>query len=686
VLGDSVRLTLGSKITSASPTINLSYTPPSTASQAVQDTAGNLAAPITLLGRQGDITVSHSLDSAAPTLVADSTAAVATERQVRVIRLKFNEELDPSQLPLASAFEVNVASGGNTRSVAVSALKVLGTDVELTLASSVTEAQAGLRVLYSLPSTGNGLKDWAGNPVASFDRNVTPVDALPPVDVSSRFTSDRTLELTFNEDLAPLAAVEDNWSLTANGGAVLKPTSFTVLGRTLSLTFASAVQSGKPISLAYAAPASDATPLNRALQDTLGNDSPSFTRSLDSAGPTLVSAVTSASGLQVFLNYNEALLAPNSSGTPVVPAVAANAFLVLRGDGSRINVTNVNISGAQVQLTLASIVQPADTVSVIYNAPTPNLGVSNAALQDSSGNDAAALGGGVTGQAVVNNAAFAGSAPQLKSSSSALFNQVVMQFNEVITGNLPATSAFSVTAGTVTQTISGIARDAQDSTKLVLTLSDTIDDAGPLQLSYTPPTGASGNPLTGASGKTLGAISNQNFGELIKSTTTGADTLTGTANRVDYFLGGTGNDTLEGKGGADQFVWPDFDVAGPGGFTQTLKDFGFKKGSGVLQGNLEADTLNLSQLLNGYAQVDEAKFLRAIKNADNKLVLQIDHDGGATFEATANLLFDNVTFTTNDQLQVNGQFIAHTVNAVTNNLTLANFVEHLRLEGQLTVL
>ena len=46
VLGDSVRLTLGSKITTASPAINLSYTPPSNASQAVQDTAGNLAALI----------------------------------------------------------------------------------------------------------------------------------------------------------------------------------------------------------------------------------------------------------------------------------------------------------------------------------------------------------------------------------------------------------------------------------------------------------------------------------------------------------------------------------------------------------------------------------------------------------------------------------------------------------------
>ena len=620
------------------------------------------------------------MDTTAPTLSSGS----AITRQVSVIRLTFSEELDPSQLPVATAFLINVASGGTTRSVAVSGLKLVGTVLELSLASTVTDSSAGLQVIYTPPSTGNVLKDWAGNAVASLTSNITTVDAVAPVLVSSRFTSDRALELTFNENLAPqlVGAILDNWSLTANGGAVLKPTSFTVSGRTLSLGFATAVQSGQAISLAYAAPTSDDTPLNRALQDTSGNDSASFTRDLDSTGPSLTSATASANGLQVLLNYNEALLAPNSSGTPVVPAVAASAFVVQRSDGSRITVNSVTISGQQVQLNLASVIQPADTVTVFYNAPTASIGVNNAAVQDSSGNDAASLGSGVTGQVVTNNATMAVTQLQLGSKPN-LLDTVVVQFNEAIgTGNLPAVNAFTVKAGTVTQTITDISRDSTDSTKLILTLSGTIDDPGALLVSYTAP---SSNPVTGASGKALPTFTDQNFGQLITSTDA-VDTVSGGAGRVDYFLGSKGNDTLSGLGGADQFVWPDFGDAGPGGFTQTLRDFGFKKGSGTLQGSAEADLLNLSQLLNGYAQVDEAKFLKAVKNADNKLVLQIDHDGGSTFTPTANLLFDNITFTTNDQLQVNGQVIPHTVNGSTSNLTLANFVEHLRLEGQLVVL
>jgi len=485
VLGDSVRLTLGSKITTASPAINLSYTPPGNASQAVQDTAGNLAA---LIGPGGGITVSHAVDTTAPTLSSGS----AITRQVSVIRLTFSEELDPSHLPVATAFLINVASGGTTRSVSVNGLKLVGTVLELSLASTVTDSSAGLQVIYTPPNTGNVLKDWAGNPVASLTSNITTVDAVAPVLVSSRFTSDRALELTFNEDLAPqlVGAIVDNWSLTANGGAVLKPTSFTVSGRTLSLGFATAVQSGQAISLAYAAPTSDDTPLNRALQDTSGNDSASFTRDLDSTGPSLTSATASANGLQVLLNYNEALLVPNSSGTPVVPAVAASAFVVKRGNGSSITVNSVTISGQQVQLNLASAIQPTDTVSVFYTPPTANVGVGNAAVQDSSGNDAAALGSGVTGQAVSVTDLVAPSLLSSKAISNANTSIIVLRFSEALKSSTVLDAAnFQVSVAGVVQSITA-QEVLGDSVRL--TLGSKITTASPaINLSYTRPSDTS---------------------------------------------------------------------------------------------------------------------------------------------------------------------------------------------------
>lgn len=679
VFGDTLRLTLANKITSTSPPVLLSYTPPADTSKAIQDSAGNRAVAI---GPGGGITVPHSVDTSAPIVNTNGSDVAATDLQVREIRLNFNENLDASALPSPAAFSVNVTSGGSTSSVAVSSLKVSGSQLTVTLTTSVNDPLAGLQLRYTPPSTGNALKDWAGNRVAAFERSVATVDVLAPSLVSSRFTNNQTLELTFDEALSAQAPNADTFSLTANGGTVLKPTTSTVSGRTLTLGFGTAILSGQAATLTYTAPTNDATALNRALQDTLGNDSANLSRTLDTTGPTLTTTGTSANGLQVLLNYNESLLAPNANGTPVVPAVSTGAYVVRRGDGTGIAVNSVTISGSQVQLGLATALKPGDSLSVFYTAPTTNIGVNNAAVQDGSGNDAASLGSGVVGQAVTNNTAMAVAQVQLGSQTQAL-DKVVVQFNEAIgTGSLPAISAFTVKAGTVTQTITGIARDSTDNTKLVLTLSGTTDDPGALLVSYAAP---SSNPITGASGKALGSFTDQNFGQLLTSTSA-ADTVTGAAGRVDYFLGSAGNDTLIGAGGADQFVWPDFGSSGPGGFTQTLNDFGFKSGAGTLQGIAEADLLDLSQLLNGYTQATEASFLKAIKNADNRLVLQIDHDGGSTFTPTANLVFNNVTVNSSDQLVVNNQFIQHTVGSATSNLTLANLLEHLRIEGQLTVL
>jgi hypothetical protein len=185
--------------------------------------------------------------------------------------------------------------------------------------------------------------------------------------------------------------------------------------------------------------------------------------------------------------------------------------------------------------------------------------------------------------------------------------------------------------------------------------------------------------LKGASGKTMASF-DQAYGQLI-SGTAGDDTLNGQAGRVDYFLGSAGNDSLSGLGGADQYVWPNF-AGGPGGWRQTLKDFGFKKGSGTLQGSTEADTLDLSALLVGYADANKAQFLRFGKNSDGKLMLEVDHDGGASFSTTATLVFDNVSIDASNQVLAGGQV----VNDNGSNLSLSNVLAHLMSQGQLVVL
>jgi uncharacterized repeat protein (TIGR02059 family) len=662
VFGDSVRLTLGTAITAASPSVRLSYTPPSDSTLALQDAAGSRAAE---LGASGGISVTHSQDSTAPTLGTAASAAASVGRQPRLIRLTFTEALDASSVPAASSLSVDLSSGGSTRSVGVSAVKISGSVLELTLAETVSDTAAGLRVRYSPPAS-KPLQDWAGNDVAAFERSVTTVDAVAPTLVSSRFTSDRALELTFDETLASLGADKAAYTLTANDGAALKPVSSTVSGKTVTLTFDTAVQTGKAATLAYVAPANDATVLNAALQDATGNDSANLSYTADTTAPSLSSARTSTNGLQVELNYSESLLSANTAGT--------SAFRVFRGGGLESTVSSVSVSGSQVLLTLASALLPGETVSVFYQAPTSNIGVTNAAIQDSSGNDAASLGSGVNGQAVVNRVAPAIAGASLDSQSAAL-DRVVVSFNEAISAStLPNLSAFTVKVGGTTQAISSLSRSGND---LVIALTNPISSAGELRVAYSQP---GTNALVDSDGNAVGS-SDLAYGQVLTGTT-GSDTLNGAAGRVDYLLGSLGSDTLAGRGAADHFVWPDFGAGGPGGFTQTITDFGFKRGSGSLQGSLEADLLDLSQLLNNYTSSSTlANFLRATKGTGDKLNLEIDHDGG-TFTKTATLVFDNVTIDASNRLLINGQFISHN----SGNLLLADVISHLMTEGQLAVL
>lgn len=667
VLGDSVRLTLATPIASASPLIQLSYTPPG--NSALQDAAGNRALA---LGTSGGTTVTHSQDSLAPELGTEGSAAATVGQQPKLIRLTFTEALDAGSVPAASSLAVDLLSGGSTSSVGISAVKISGPVLELTLSQAVADPLAGLRVRYSPPAT-SPLQDWAGNDVATFDRSVATVEVVPPKLVSRRFTSDRALELTFDETLASLGAEKAAYTLTANGGAALKPVSSTVSGRTLTLTFDTAVQTGPAALLTYAAPANDPTALNQALQDATGNDSANLSHAVDTTAPELSSARTSTDGLKVELNYSESLLSPNGSGTPVIPSVSASAFRVFRGDGREATVSSVNVSGSQVQINLASALLPGDAVSVFYQAPASNIGVTNAAIQDSSGNDALSLGSLLDGRSVTNQVAPAISSALLDSQSATL-DQVVVGFNEAVTG-LPDKSAFTVKVGGTPQIISSVSRSGND---LVIALNSPISSNGELRVTYSRPTS---NALLDADSNAVGSL-DLAYGQVITGTA-GTDTLAGAAGRVDYFLGSLGSDTLSGLGGKDVFVWPDSGSSGPQGWVQTLKDFGFKQGSGTLQGTTEADLLDLSQLLDGYTSgANLAPFLRFDENAGGKLILSIDHDGGGTFAPTATLVFDNVTIDSSDRLLVNSQFISH----ASGNLTLTDVLSHLIAQGQLAVL
>ena len=110
----------------------------------------------------------------------------------------------------------------------------------------------------------------------------------------------------------------------------------------------------------------------------------------------------------------------------------------------------------------------------------------------------------------------------------------------------------------------------------------------------------------------------------------GNDTLSGGSGN-DLLLGGSGNDTLTGGLGADVFAWRLGDQGSTGTPARdVITDFNPGQG----------DALDLRDLLQGETGNPLSNYLR-FGTEDGKLRLEVDHDGGSTFEATQHIVFDN---------------------------------------------
>ena len=143
----------------------------------------------------------------------------------------------------------------------------------------------------------------------------------------------------------------------------------------------------------------------------------------DITAPSFVSAATSSDGAQVTLTYSEPL------STTTAPTTAFNVSV----DGSAASVTQATTSGTDVRLGLATSILPGQSVSVSYTAPTNNAATSNAAIQDTTGNDAASLSATpvTNNSSVINNSAlnFTGSIITVGSGDSIPEGIVTADFN-----------------------------------------------------------------------------------------------------------------------------------------------------------------------------------------------------------------------------------------------------------------
>ena len=190
-------------------------------------------------------------DFAGPTL---ESAGAGGDRLVLI----YDEALDETSAPAPGAFSVTVADS----SWNVTDVSVVGSQVALTLASSVAEGQA-VALSYTVPTTG-AIRDSLGNVAAGFvDREVT-VDATDPILTEAAVVGDR-LVLTYDEALDEASTPAPGAFSAAVADSLRGVAGVSIAGMTVTLTLASPVAAGETVTLNYTVPGVGA------IRDWVGN-------------------------------------------------------------------------------------------------------------------------------------------------------------------------------------------------------------------------------------------------------------------------------------------------------------------------------------------------------------------------------------------------------------------------------
>ena len=315
-----------------------------------------------------------TMDTTAPTFFSAATSADGTQ-----VILTYTEALDGINKAATTAFAVNVGGSPST----VSSVSVTGSTVVLTLASAVTNGQA-VTVGYndlSLNDDANAVQDSAGNDAITLaSTNVSNIVANIPPSLSTTPVQNTIASTAFSIN-----------------GSTSNVTAVNVNGNTVELTLVNTVSLASTISLMYTAPSDT----NKTIQDSKGNDAASvstaitvpvggtYTATVDTLAPTLISAALSTDRTKVILTYSESLY----SATPPTPAkftvtAGADASTFTNQPISSASVSAANPHTVELQLSAAiAITSPFVTVSYLNGTSDPTLG-NPTSVQDTTGNDA----------------------------------------------------------------------------------------------------------------------------------------------------------------------------------------------------------------------------------------------------------------------------------------------------------
>ena len=473
VSGSAVTLTISPALAEGA-TVTVKYTQPTATEARLKDAdQGNL--PVAT----GTYAVTNRTDTAP---VVDS----ATVNGASLV-ITFDQALDSTSKPAASAFTVSV--GGSARTVSNVALS--GKVATLTLATAAIHSDA-VTVQYTPPSN-NALRDATRNQVVAFGPITVQNQTPRPLPVVSSVTgSGSSVAITFSDTLTANSSLPKTAFTFTPAKTV---SSASASGSAISISLASALADGEAVRITYTLPTTAADRIKAADGRDVAAFNLNVTNNTDTA-PTLSSAVTNTTGTALTLTFNESLLETNS-GKPVV-----SAFTVTGAPA----VTVVSVSGTTATLTLSPALAEGATASVGYSAPA--IGQARFADADQGGLPVATFSMSIDNRAdtapVVSSADISGMA-------------LTLIFDQALDGDsVPASSAFSVSLDGTAVSVSAI---TVSGSSIILTLSSSPTPSTTVKVSYTQP---AMNPLRDSSQLNVASFSNLAVANRTMPSATGA--------------------------------------------------------------------------------------------------------------------------------------------------------------------
>ena len=319
----------------------------------------------------------------------DDTAPMLSSASVTgtTLTLTYDEALDGSSTPVPGDFTV---SGGD-RVRAVTAVRVNGSAVELTLDVGGEHEEAGIQVSYT--PGANPIQDVLGNDAEALSReavtNETPDTTSPtvssveipstPPDNRDTYAIGDVIEATVTFDETVVVTRTPRMRLRV--GSRNRTAGYLRGSGAAALVFSYEVALGDEDTDGVSIAAGRIDLNGGTIKDEADNDAvldheavaPQAGHKVDGVRPAFLSAAVNAAALT--LTYGEAL----DEGSRPAPG-----DFTVQVDGSGRSVSGVSVSGRVVTLTLASVVAHDETVTVSYS-PGAN------PIRDAAGNGAIGL-------------------------------------------------------------------------------------------------------------------------------------------------------------------------------------------------------------------------------------------------------------------------------------------------------